>query len=413
MDRRQRSYPLVISILLLQVFFGAIVHAQSQRVIEYEYDGAGNLIGIRSELNTAPPDVTDISPRFVEINTTTIMVATGTNLSNALVTTTTPGLTIANVQSQNTRVTFAITAGVGAVVGPGSLTFTTRLGSDVEGIRITERVPIISTEPSPIVLEPDGIPVEVTLRFDQPFSTDQTFEIAVRDSTVADVTEQSVTLSTGDTVVTIHVTGLIAGTTTLDIQQPINFLAIAIPVIVVEPTSLPGGDRFVESRPLGILRHTYEPVNGEMTTLSGPIGVLRNSYEPMSGDNFTYSRSLGVLRTVFESPVGDRQAFSAVLGVSLPPLAERVTPSTVTVDTLETLTITGIALDAVTDVSFFPSDGISQTAPFSVEPDATQLNIFIDVAIDATPGSRQIILMTNGGPVRFSVVNGEIMEITE
>lgn len=419
MDRHPNRDRPIAPVVALQLLLVSLAAADSQRIIEYDYDGAGNITGVRSELNEGPPDVTEIKPVFVGRESTIAMVATGSNLARASVATAVPGLTISNVSPASTQVRFFVTADETAVIGPAPLTFSTRFGSDVEEILVTERVPIVSTEPSPILLLPDGQAIDVFMVFDRPFETNQTYQLAMRDPAIATVSQATVTLPAGEITATVQVSGLSVGNTDLDITQPANFLAIAIPVIVVDPFQLPAGDLFIGSRPLGVVRNADEAPSGLLTALSPPLGVVTNlpDLPTGAGPSIALSPPLGVVLNQFASigdlPPGDVQIHSDGLGVSLPPVAVQVAPASLPGDTRETLTITGAGLDLVTDVGFIPEDGISQTQPFVVTPDGTVLSLFIEVTAGAPPGLRQILLLTIDGPVGFSGPNGNLLEITD
>ncbi len=96
--------------LFLWALAASLCYADSRRVIEYEYDASGNLVRIESEVGDQPPEVTGVAPSEVRIGPTVPVVAQGTGVLNATVTADDPGLTVANVQSTSTEVTFDLTA---------------------------------------------------------------------------------------------------------------------------------------------------------------------------------------------------------------------------------------------------------------------------------------------------------------
>lgn len=409
-------------------------YADSQRIVDYVYDGAGNIISVRSGLNLGPPDVTNLSPAFIHKGSFAFVSATGVNLLQATVSTSTPGLNIINIENISaTEIFIALFADNSVSIGAGFLTFSTRLGSDIETIAIADRTPVISTDPNPILLLPDNQPRQVSLLFDQPFETDQVFDVLIRNTSIASIAEQNITLSAGQRTVSINISGINAGSTSLEINQLSNFLALAIPVIVSDPFQLPPGNfyssskplgitvsRFdlplgnnkISSNPLGVVRSSFDLPVGNNKINSNPLGVVRNSFDLPSGNIRTISSSLGVVRNSFDLPTGQNQIISEALGVTLEPVVNQLTPSQVFAGTSNTLTITGAALDTVSSVSFEPGSGITQTAPFSVDLGGAGLTVFIDIASNATTGLRQIILTTAGGNIAFSVAGGNILEIT-
>ncbi|MEQ8938274.1 MAG: hypothetical protein RLT30_06190, partial [Gammaproteobacteria bacterium] len=150
------------------------VSADTQQVIDYEYDAAGNIIAIRAAKNLGPPDVTSISPPFINKETISEFTATGVNLANAGISLSATGITLVEtISNSDTEIRFSVAASNDAITGALPVTFTTRLGSDTENLIIAERTPVIATFPNPISLTPNAVPVEVILAFDQPFLTDQ------------------------------------------------------------------------------------------------------------------------------------------------------------------------------------------------------------------------------------------------
>ena len=227
---------------LVLLVLAANAFADVQRTIYYEYDAAGNLVGIRVGDNLGAPDVTTLSPFYVHRDSVIDAVATGVNLFDVVVTTASAGLTLSNIQNVSaTQVSFRVTTAPDAPIGAGVLTFTTGLGVDTEILLIAERVPIVATEPNLIVLTPDATPRIVYLVFDQPFGTPQTYEVAIRDPAVATLSQTTVMLPAGETRVGLDVAGQTVGATVLDITQPSNFLALAIPVLVEDAALAPGG----------------------------------------------------------------------------------------------------------------------------------------------------------------------------
>ena len=278
---------IVITLLSLPVF------ADSQRIVDYQYDGAGNIVGIRSGRNFGPPDVTQLNPAFVNQGSNIFIEATGVNLFRADVTTAATGISVSNVFSTETKITFILSANETAAFGLAPLTFTTRLGSDTENITVAERTPVISTEPNPIVLAPDGQPVLIKLVFDQPFTTDQTYDLAIRNTSFATVSQASITLLAGETEVSVDVTGLAAGTTALEINQLADFIALAIPVIVNDD-QLPAGTFAFYAKPVGVAAFIDQDVQTNGIFTSQPIGVAAFIEQQVQTNGIFTSQPVGV-----------------------------------------------------------------------------------------------------------------------
>lgn len=100
-------------------------------------------------------------------------------------------------------------------------------------------------------------------------------------------------------------------------------------------------------------------------------------------------------------PVSSAQfAMGSPVGISVGPFAQSLTPPGVLAGGTVVLTITGANLDAVTDVGFVPSDGLTIGAP-SVTPDGTQLSVSVTAAGTAE-GERQLSLASAAAPVLFA-----------
>lgn len=383
---------------ILATLLSLPIFADSQRIIDYQYDGAGNIIGIRSGRNLDPPDVTQLNPAFVNQGSSIFIEATGVNLFRADVTTAATGISVSNVFSTETKITFILSANETAAFGLAPLTFTTRLGSDTENITVAERTPVISTEPNPIVLAPDAPPVLVKLVFDQPFITAQTYDLAIRDTTVASVSETFITLPAGSTEVSVTVSALTVGTTALEINQLADFIALAIPVIVNDD-QLPAGTFAFYAKPVGVAAFIDQDVqtNGIFTTQ--PVGVAAFIEQQVQANGIFTSQPVGIAAFIAQDVQVNGIFVTQPVGASLGTVVDQISPQTVSPDTVLTLTLTGFELNTVTAVSFIPADGVTITGGLTVSPDGRQLGIPIDIDATAPLGARVISLTTPSGEV--------------
>lgn len=397
------------------------VRADSERIDDFEYDAAGNIISIHSGRNLGPPDVTAFIPEFVNQGSSNNIEAVGVNLYKAQVTISYPGVTISNVGTSETSVTFRISASDQAAIGNVPITFTTRLGSDTEPLAVVERTPVISTDPNPIVLAPDLSIIEVRLLFDEPYTTDQVYDIAITDTTKASVQEQTVTLPAGAREVSVHVAGIAVGSTQLEINQLSNFLALGIPVIVIDQ-QLPAGDYTKYSDPVGVSVYLDQPLNtsgpfitpivgvtaflDKPYTTNGPfvtplVGVTTFTDQSFNTNGPFVAPLVGVSTFIGEAYSTNGPFVTATVGATSATVVDQVTPQSVARSTSATLTIDGLELDAVTAVSFAPSDGITLTGSFTVNGDGTQMNIPINISSGAATDTRIIIFTTPAGDEIF------------
>lgn len=392
-------------ICLIGISCSSQVIADTQQIVDYQFDSAGNIIGVRAGQNLAPPEVTNLSPPFVNKENFAFVTATGTNLYQATVSLNTAGVTLVDVTNvSDSELKFTLFADDTAITGNVPVTFTTRLGSDVENLAVAERTPVVSTNPNPIILSPNSQTVDVLLTFDQPFAADQVFDVAITDETIASISNQQVTLLTGETEVSTTVTGLVAGSTTLEINQLSNFLALGIPVVVTED-KLPAGNYSFYSKPIAVTAYTEPALNttGVFVT-QRPLGVAAY-IEPSINVNgiFATQRPLGVSTYIQPSiNVNGIFATQVPLATTYGTNIEQTSPAIVNRNTSATLTIDGIELDSVSAVSFSPSDGITQTAAFTVTPDGLQMTVSINISGTASTGARAVILTTPAGDQLFS-----------
>ncbi len=447
---------VVFSFALLPI----TAHAQSQSETLFEYDGAGNIVRVITETNDAPPTVSSLTPAFINQEATVSIIAFGNNLVRAEVSTPHPDLIIDRVVATKTSVRFRLSASAEAAIGATTISFTTRLGTATAVMTVAERTPIISTEPNPIVLAPDGVGVSVRLIFDQPFSTDQIYDVAMQDSAIADVGAATITLPAGETVATITATGLLPGSTKLEVNQLSNFLAIAIPVLVVDaqlpnatnsfyaqpvgvslsvtPPPYAGTGVFFTPQPLGVSVHLAPPPYSGTGTFYTPHPLGVNVYlapPPYSGTGTFYTpHPLGVSVYLEPPPYSGTGTFYTPhpLGVGVylepPPYSgtgtfytpqpvgaayglavTATTPGAVSAGTSATLTVEGVELDQVTAVDFDLIDGLTITGSIIVNPEGTQMQIPIAVSSSAARNQRVIVFTTPSGDAVFS---GGVFQIT-
>ncbi len=385
---------LMVSLLWVSV----PAQAQIQSETRFEYDGAGNIVRILTETNDAPPTISSLTPGFINRGSSVFVVALGNNLVRADVVSLSPDLIVEGVVPTLTSVRFLLKASLDAAIGPAVLEFRTRLGTASAEIFIAERAPIISTSPNPIILSDNGMPTRVALLFESPFDTDQTYQVSIRDPGIATVQETSVTLPAGSREVQVTLSGLSVGNTTFDISQPENFIALGIPVIVVAEVPLPPGTYPVIAPAVGVVINVDEPLSGSLAAAADGVGVVINIDQPFTGPVTGTADEVGVVVNVDQPIGGNLTVTPADIGVAFGATGDSVTPSSLPPDSADTLIISGSGLEAVTDVSFFPGDGIT-VGPLTVNIDGTALSVPVSIDSSASPGLRAIVLITPVGDV--------------
>jgi len=395
--RSKNNYRYFVFSVFLCFFLTA--QADSQRIIEYQYDEAGNIVSINSGRNLGPPVVTGIQPGFIHRDSRDVFTVTGVNLLDVDVETAVQGMSITSqINVSATQIQLSVAAAPDVPIGPADFTFSSRLGSAVESIVVAERTPVISTAPNPIVLAPNDQPAEVILAFDQPFATDQTFDVLIEEPDVATVAEQSVSLASGETEVIVNVSGRAIGSTSLEINQLSNFLALAIPVLV-EDESFPPGTYTFDSKPLSVVVNLQGQYPSNSLFESKPLSVVVNLQGNYPADSLFESKPVGVVVNLQGQYPANSLFESRAVGATYGAWVDQVSPASALAGATVALTLDGVALDTVTAVSFVPDAGITQTGAFTVLPGGAQITLPISVAADAPAGSRVIRLTTPNGEV--------------
>ncbi len=257
---------LFISLLCLSLHS----YADTQRIIEYGYDGAGNIISISSTRNLNSPVISDVSPNRVRINSNIAFTATGTDLNNTHVTTDHVDLVVSNVNTAATTITFELDAANSVPLGQHTLTFTTLLGSVTALVEVVSEIPTIMVLPSPLTLEPGGEVITLDVFFTASDIVDQTLSISIPDPNIATVNVSSITILAGQTSAaqTIQITSNNLGFTSLDITTP--DLVDGHVNLFVTDRFVPGvGTHTTNAKPISLF--IPSAISGQGTTQISPL----------------------------------------------------------------------------------------------------------------------------------------------
>lgn len=253
--------------------------AQEQQSYSYEYDEAGNIIAIRAAVNAGPPVVISVDPSLVNIDDNVPIILTGLNLFLATVTPDDASiLGISNVQpASDTELTFDLIA-TGASLEDRVFTVSTALGSTTASVSIAERIPIIATDPTPLLLVENQVR-EMSILLDAPYVGDVNMNIEIQDGSIitlpnGDTAETlSVLIPSGETEFRFDVQALVEGTTEIKLTQLDNVQVSSVTVTVTQEIALPLGQHIALARPVGVrldpLFRTAESID------AAPVGVSR------------------------------------------------------------------------------------------------------------------------------------------
>jgi hypothetical protein len=415
--------------LLIVVFglmlFCANVNAATERVVDYEYDGAGNIVRILTFEQSDPPIISPLDPVFINIGQTISVNATGTNLLGVNVTADDTELGISNINASSTDVTFALTASNLAPIGPAVIRFTTGIGEAQQTIFVAEVGPGLKSDPSPITIDTTGSPRNITFTFSEPRPQTEVYELTLVNSSVA-TTDANFSISAGETEVTVPITGLAAGNTVLRIVNSTQFFLYAFPIFVGETygeliATFPElAQNSLFTRPVSVLVQSstsYEP----LSVTSDRVGVLVDSNAAIYADPVGVFFGDGQSGQLFSSPVGifygDGQsgrlisspvgvivsdnldyAVTRSVGAVYGPIVDASQPSIAILGTTVDFEISGFNLNEIQTVTVSPAQDVT-VGTFSVDPTGTVLTVPLTIDSLAATGLREFILETVSDPV--------------
>ncbi len=241
--------------------------------------------------------------------------------------------------------------------------------------------------------------------------------LSTGDAALAIVTPASVLLPGGATVFTVEITGIVVGSTSLEIFNPAFIAPLALPLAVagsftgdgeahapVVGVFVPSADGSGPIFPGTTFDHVGVRVGGAHVLPSTRVGVT-------VGDVAHGFQSLSVGVNVG----GDLSATISqppLIGLIVGPMLYRSDPASVSGGADIDLLLTGVNLDTVDSVTLTPSIGITvgiTVGTLSVNPEGTQLTVPLSVAAGAASGARQINAAIAGQPV--AVLDHAVLEI--
>jgi hypothetical protein len=177
----------------------------------YSYDEVGNLLSITSEtLNTAPPEITGITPDVTFAGTVIPFTITGANLiSTTGIQVDIAGVDISNVMVTDTKITGTLNIDPDIVPGNVSITVDTRYGSTNISIAILK----LTINPSIKILGV-GEAVEFSLTLSEPAPKNMNIALTSGNPSVVTV-PASVVIVGGQNSTTFSAKSLVEGTTVI------------------------------------------------------------------------------------------------------------------------------------------------------------------------------------------------------
>ncbi|EIL98071.1 hypothetical protein RHOFW104T7_15385 [Rhodanobacter thiooxydans] len=210
--------------------------------------------------------------------------------------------------------------------------------------------PVVSFEPTPIAMPPDGKPHDITLRLSKADFRDHTIEFSVSDATKASVSPASLTIVAGQTSARVTVTPLAQGSVTLQAHSA-TLGDSSVPMFITPD------------------------FRGLNTSYALPVGVMVEG---------------GSLGTEAEVVV------QGVVGVGVGAVLDDLAPAAWTVGSTQAFEIRGAGIPQGSQVAIVPADGVS-VGVVVVSTDGKMLSVPVTATGDAAPGARRVVVRDNNG----------------
>lgn len=383
-------------------------YAATERVVEFEYDGAGNIVRIITREQSDLPVISPLNPSFINQGQSRRITVTGSNLLGVEVSTDAPGLSIFAIDADESGISFQLTADSQAAIGNAIIRFTTGIGEVEQLIFVAEAGPVISTSPNPITIGLSPPTNTVTLNFSVPRPEDETYTLTTSNNGVADTVAGSFTILAGQSQVDIALDGVAFGSTNLNIELTAKFFAYSFPVFVGKSY-----DELAAEFPDMLQRNLFAASVGVVLqdgtqfapgTVSQVVGVEVGRLSGITLDPVGIFYGDGLAGSLTARPVGVNVSdavdlvYSPIVGAVYGTLIDALQPTMVAIDSTVDLTVTGLNLNEVIDFTFTPDADITLEG-FTVNLEGTQLTLTLTIDSLAALGQRTVSVQDGSGAV--------------
>lgn len=357
--------------------------ADDRQVVDFYYDSSGNLIEKNTNvtLNSLAPAVSAISPSVVRRNSITTVTIDGSDLKNIQLSTDDSGLTVSNIASANTQVTFDLHVTTNVPLGLHTLVLSTLSGQIAHNIEVFPQLPQMVIRPSPLALAV-GTVTEVIFGIGSVDVVDHQITVSIADQTVISGAVGVFSIIAGERFPAgfLQVTGLKTGTTTLTFSS--QELGDQVFTVVVG--------------------NAYQPPLGtKVNVRSDLLGIVLPSNSPDINEIGPLTSSLSIFLTPVIAPDVSvrRQQLSSLLNVVYGSAFTEVTPKAIAASNTSTLTIKGHGLSAVTGLTIDPVDGIT-LGGLQINPTGTEITVPVTIASDISFSIRSVQLLTASSEIK-------------
>lgn len=327
------------------------------QVTEYTYDAAGNLISVAGAgaASGLVPVLSTVTPSIIRRGESKSLLITGQRLQVGSLRSSNPGLDLLNVRQAATQIQADLIADQAVPVGVQTLSFSNAQGTASIGITVAPVLPVLSVEPSPLALPPDNTTRNITLRLSSSDVVSHIINLVMSDTSKATISPASVTITPGQSSVQVSVTPKVAGFTSLQLTSS-TLVSTAVPVFITAD---------------------FRGVN---TSQAMPVGlVVGSATQPPSNTT----------SALFRAPL---------VGVTVGPVLTGINPTGMPVGQTQNLVVSGRGIPAGATLSMLPATGLTLGAPV-IATDGSQISATLDVAANATPGGRGVVVKDASGRV--------------
>jgi hypothetical protein len=248
----------------------------------------------------------------------------------------------------------------------------------------------------------------VTLNFSVPRPEDETYTVTTSNNSVAAAVTGSFTILAGERQVDIALDGVAFGSTNLNIGLAAKFFSYSFPLFVgksyaelaAENPDMLQRNLFAES--VGVV--LQDGIQFGAGTVTQVVGVEVGRLSGVTLDPVGVFYGDGIAGSLTARPVGVNVSdsvelvYSPVVGAFYGTLIDSLQPTMVALNSTVDLTLTGLNLNDVIDITFTPDAGITLEG-FTVNPEGTELTLTVTIDPLATSGQRTVSVQDGIGAV--------------
>ncbi|MCK4674726.1 MAG: hypothetical protein KAT61_02345, partial [Gammaproteobacteria bacterium] len=383
MDLSPSLRHFVILVCLYVCLLNNLVLADDRQVIDYSYDASGNLIEKITDVtfDSLPPVISSIVPSIVRRNASTLITLDGTYLKNLQVSTDDPGLSVSDIESTNSQLTFNLNVAGNVSLGVHSFIFSTLSGQVLQTIQVFPQLPEMVIRPSPLVLVV-GKETEITFAISNSDVVDHQITVSVANQSIASTAASQFVIVAGERfpAARLSITGLQTGITGLTFSS--EKLGTQIFTLVVG--------------------NAYQPPPGSQIKVSSDLlGLFLPSNSPDINELGPFTSSLSVFLTPVFEPNESRQKLllSPLLNIVFGSAFTELAPKALTENKTNILVIKGHGLTGVTDITLSPAAGVV-LGNLQINQEGTEITVPVSTDAGIPYSTRLLKLFSSGSEIK-------------